>query len=279
MSDLGLFGPDSVTWRVHAEPILGVAGLRALLLQSLHPRALAGVFQNSDFRVRPWHRLEMTVNYIVNVNFGTTADAEEAGRRVRAVHSRLRGTDPRTGETFRVDEPELLRWVHVCEVESFLDVARRAGVKLTGAQADEYYREQLRAAALVGLDPGSVPASRAEVAAYYEQMQPELATTRETAESLVFLAAPPMPFGLGWTPLRGLYTGVVALAMGMLPAWARRRYGLPGIAATDPAASLAIRLLRTGISPIPRRFIEGPIYKAAMARARATQTPTLTPGP
>jgi uncharacterized protein (DUF2236 family) len=273
MGDLGLFGPGSVTWRVHAEPILIVAGLRALLLQSLHPRALAGVVQNSDFRTRPWHRLETTVTYVVTVNYGTTADAEKAGRNVRYIHSKLHGTDPRTGERFPLDDPDLLRWVHVVEQESFLDVARRSGVNLTDDEADEYYREQLRAAALVGLDPATVPASQAEVAAYYEEIQPQLATTRDTVESMLFMAVPPMPFGLGWTPLRGVYTGAAALSIGLLPAWARQRYGLPGIAATDPAASLLTRLLRASLSTIPRRLIEGPIYKGAMARARAAGHP------
>jgi uncharacterized protein (DUF2236 family) len=269
MYDLGLFGPGSVTWKVHREPIVLVAGLRALLLQSLHPRALAGVVQNSDFRIRPWHRLETTATYVVTVNYGTTAAAEAAGRQVRYIHSKLRGTDPRTGEQFRLDEPDLLRWVHVVEQESFLDVARRSGVQLTGEEADEYYREQLRAAELVGLDPATVPGSQAEVAAYYDEMQPELATTRDTVESMLFMAVPPMPFGLGWTPVRGAYTAVAALAISLLPPWARQRYGLPGIAAADPAASLMVRLLRAGINPIPRRFLEGPIYKAAMSRAKA----------
>jgi hypothetical protein len=90
---------------------------------------------------------------------------------------------------------------------------------------------------------------------------------------MLFMAVPPMPYGLGWTPLRGAYTGVAALALGMLPVWARQRYGLPGIAAADPAASLMTRLLRAGIGSIPRRLIEGPIYKAAMARARAAGHP------
>jgi uncharacterized protein (DUF2236 family) len=268
-----------VTWKVHAEPILIVAGLRALLLQLLHPRAVAGVLQNSDYRSRPWHRLETTAIYVTTVIFGTTDEAEAAGRRVRAVHSRLRGTDPRTGERFRVDDPELLRWVHVCEVESFLDVARRAGVRLTDAEADEYYREQRRAAALVGLDPESVPGSRAEVAAYYAGMQESaLAMTRETVEALLSLAAPPMPYLLGFTPARAVYTAVAALAMGLLPPWARKRYGLLGLPTTDPAASVGIRLLRLGISPLPRRLLEGPLYKAAMRRAAtARETAAATP--
>jgi uncharacterized protein (DUF2236 family) len=267
-----------VTWKVHGEPILALAGLRALFIQSLHPRALAGVIQNSDFRVRPWHRLETTATYVVTVIFGTSAEAEAAGERVRAVHSRLRGTDPRTGERFRLDEPDLLRWVHVVEVESFLDIARRSGVALTDAEADGYYTEQRRAAALVGLDPATVPGSRAEVAAYYEEIQPQLATTRDTVESMLFMAVPPMPFGLGWTPLRGAFAGVAALAMSTLPAWARRRYGLPGIAAADPAVSLALKLIRAGVGTVPRRLVEGPIYQAAMKRAELSALPHLARG-
>src|SRR4051794_15712311 len=113
MTDLGLFGPDSVTWKIHTEPVLGVAGLRALFLQALHPRALAGVQQNSGYRGDPWGRLARTVEYVGTVVYGTTAQAEAMGRRVRAVHARLRATDPDTGEEFRLDEPELLCWVHV----------------------------------------------------------------------------------------------------------------------------------------------------------------------
>src|SRR5918911_2913736 len=106
MADTGLFGPGSVTWRIHAEPILWVAGLRSLFLQALHPRAIAGLSQNSDYKTDPWRRLERTARYIGTVIYGSVAEAEAAGRRVRAIHARLRGTDPRTGETFRLDEPE-----------------------------------------------------------------------------------------------------------------------------------------------------------------------------
>src|SRR3954454_14568325 len=123
MTDLGLFGPDSVSWRVHREPILALAGLRALYLQSLHPRAMFGVAQNSSYRDDPYGRLNRTGIYIATVVYGTTDEAERAGRRLRAVHSRMRATDRRTGEEFRVDDPDLLRWVHVTEVESFVTTA------------------------------------------------------------------------------------------------------------------------------------------------------------
>src|SRR5690349_18078365 len=167
--DVGLFGPDSITWRLHQEPILMLGGLRSLYLQALHPRAVAGVAQNSDYRSDIWGRLVRTSDYVATVIYGSTAEAEDASARLRRLHSRLSGVDPRTGETFRLDDPDLLRWVHVAEVESFLTTALRAGVRLTPAEVDAYYTEQLRSAALVGLDPATVPATAAEVAAYYEQ--------------------------------------------------------------------------------------------------------------
>ncbi len=260
--DLGLFGPDSVSWRVHREPILAVAGLRALLLQALHPRAMAGVAQNSDFRSDPWGRLDRTGRYLATIVYGTTDEAQRAARRLRTLHASLRATDPDTGEPFRIDEPDLLRWVHVTEVESFVTTVRRAGGGLSGADADRYYGEQTRAAALIGLDPDTVPASRGEVAAYYRAIRPQLRRTPEAVDAARFLTLPPMP----WIA-RPAYLGVASLAFGLLPTWARRLYGLPGLPTTDVSASISARLLRAGIRALPRRWVEGPIYREAMARA------------
>jgi uncharacterized protein (DUF2236 family) len=265
--DVGLFGPGSLTWRVHSEPILALAGLRSLYLQALHPRAIAGVAQNSGYKADPWGRLIRTINYVATAVYGTTTQAEAAGRRVRAVHARLTATDPRTGERFRVDDPALLRWVHVTEIESFVSTAQRAGVALTDADVDAYYTEQRQAAALVGLDPATVPGTAAEVAAYYRAIRPELAMTKDAAETLVFLSVPPLPWRLGLTPVRLAYTGVAATAIGLLPRWARRLYGLPGLATTDLSASLSARTLRLALSALPHRLYEGPLYRAAMARA------------
>jgi uncharacterized protein (DUF2236 family) len=267
--DLGLFGPGSVTWRVHAEPILFLAGLRALYLQALHPRALAGVTRNSSYKSDTWGRLQRTATYVGTVVFGTTAQAQEAGRRVRAIHSRLRAVDPVTGDLFRVDEPHLLRWVHVCEVESFLTVATRAGVRLTPAEVDGYYTEQLRSAELVGLDPTTVPATAAEVEAYYREMRPELTMTKESADTAIFLANPPLPRGLGFTPVRLATGAAAALAVGLLPPWARRRYGLPGLPTTDLSAGASAWLVRRALRAVPKKYLEGPAYRAALARAAA----------
>lgn len=271
-SDVGLFGPGSVTWRVHQEPILWLAGLRSLYLQALHPRAIAGVVQNSNYKSDPWGRLARTGIYVGTVVYGTTAQAERAGRRVRSIHSRLTAVDPRTGERFKVDEPELLRWVHVTEVESFLSTARRAGLRLSPAEADGYHAEQRRAAALVGLDPDSVPGSVAEVDEYYRESRPRLAMTKDAADTALFLAAPPLPWGLGLTPARLALAGISATAVSLLPPWARRMYGLPPLPGTDLTASLTVRTMRLTLAALPRRVFHGPLYRDAMRRAELTGT-------
>ncbi|MEU1888632.1 oxygenase MpaB family protein [Micromonospora sp. WMMD987] len=273
--DLGLFGPGSVTWKVHDEPILIVAGLRSLYLQALHPRAMAGVAQNSNYRSDAWGRLVRTGTYVDTVNYGTTAEAETAGRRLRALHARLRATDPFTGEPFRVDDPDLLRWVHVTEVESFVGTARRAGLALTDAEVDGYYAEQRRAAALVGLDPAEVPGSAAEVADYYRTVRPGLRMTTAAAETALFLTAPPIPWklsrparlGLSLGPPRWAYFGVAGTALGLLPPWALRLYGGLGLPTTALTADLSVRTLRLVLAALPRNWRESPIQQAAKDRA------------
>jgi uncharacterized protein (DUF2236 family) len=277
-ADLGLFGPGSVTWRLHEEPILIVAGLRSLYLQALHPRAMAGVAQNSHYKTDPWGRLVRTSMYVGTTIYGTTAEAEAAGSRLRRLHARMTARDPETGEEFRVDDPHLLRWVHVTEVESFVTTARRAGAALSDADVDAYYTEQRRAAELVGLDPASVPGSAAEVAAYYESIRPELRLTKEAAETMVFLTAPPVPWKLSlpWKltlelgPPRLAYFVIATTALGLLPPWARRLYGGLGLRAADLTASVSVRAMRAALAAVPRRFVEGPLYQAAMERAAAS---------
>ena len=268
--DLGLFGPGSVTWRVHAEPILWVAGYRALLLQTMHPRALAGVLQNSDFREDPWGRLMRTARFYGEVVFGDTPTARKAGRRVRAIHARLGGLDPDTDEPFRVDEAELLRWIYVTATESFCSTALRAGLALTPAEVDRYYDEQREVAVLVGLDRDDVPADAAGVQDYYQAIRPALRVDEHVREVARVLAVPTMPYGLGWTPARPLWMGVSAFAFSLLPPWARRLHGVPALPTTDLAATLGSRALRSLIRTlVPRDTLEGPLYKAAMARAAA----------
>ncbi|WP_433722367.1 oxygenase MpaB family protein [Actinoplanes sp. CA-051413] len=277
--DIGLFGPDSVTWKVHNEPIVTMGGLRSLYLQALHPRAVAAVAQNSGYKADPWGRFNRTSEYVGTVLYGSTDEVERVASRIRRMHSRMTATDPRTGERFRIDEPELLRWVHVAEVESFLSTARRAGLKLTDDEVDTYYTEQLKAAELVGLDPATVPSTAAEVAAYYEEMRPQLGITREAAETALFLTVPPLPdfwgnralrLGLNFGPARLAYFGVAGTAVALLPAWARKMYGGLGLPTTDLSADLSVRGLRLLLSAllttVPEQYKMAPQRRAALER-------------
>ncbi|WP_274388952.1 oxygenase MpaB family protein [Streptomyces cavernae] len=223
-ADPGLFGPSSVTWQVHGDPMMWVAGVRALYLQALHPRAVRGVLQNSDFRNDAWGRLMRTANFVGTITYGTSEAAEKAGARIRKIHSMLKATDPATGERYPVDEPELLLWVHCAEIDSYVQVLRRSGYPLSDAAADRYIDEHRVAARLVGLDPADVPASREELAAYFEKVRPELAAGDEAREVDDFLQHPPAPWPL--IPARELlWRRVAHLAYAALPPYAHDLYG------------------------------------------------------
>lgn len=266
-ADTGLFGPDSVTWRVHADPILWVAGLRALLLQAVHPAAMAGVLQHSDFRADPWGRLLRTADYVGVVTFGSTDEVEAIGQKVRRLHASVRGRDDATGVTYDAADPHLLRWVHCCEVESFLSTFQRAGGGLSEREVDCYYDEQTRAAAVVGLDPGDVPSSAAEIQAYFERMQPELSVDRRARRVAGYVVRPPLPRWVAMaTPARPAWAGVAGLAAALLPRWARRLYRLPGLPTTDASATAAVRALRLAGRRAPESWREGPHLRAARAR-------------
>jgi uncharacterized protein (DUF2236 family) len=239
--DDGLFGPGSVTWRVHLEPVLWVGGFRALLLQSLHPRVMRGTYQNSALfdPKKAWARFQRTVDFVGTRTFGSTAEVERAGARVRRLHASLRGHDPDTGQQFRLDEPAHLMWVHVTEVESYATIGRRAGV-LTDGETDAYLAESVRAARVVGLT--DAPSTRAAVDAYYDAVRPELRITdeaRAAVGNLFALRGRDVP-----EVVRLAAPAVSTLALASLPGWARRLYGLPGLPTTDLVTTAALRGLR-----------------------------------
>jgi uncharacterized protein (DUF2236 family) len=242
--DEGLFGPESVTWRIMSSRIMWVAVVRALYLQALHPRVIRGTLQNATTITDPvdaWARLRRTRGFIETRTFGTTAEAERAGRRVRKIHESLTGTDP-DGSVYRVDEPELLLWVHCGEVASCADIARRARLPFSAADLDAFVDEQRTSAELIGVDRGAAPASMAELEAYYKEIRPSLYACDEAKEALRLTIHPPVPDGnrvlkLGLPP-------VSALAFSTLPGWARRMYGRPSGSLSDMAATAGIRAAR-----------------------------------
>lgn len=247
MDDDGLFGPDSVTWRVHLEPVLWVGGFRALLLQSLHPRVMRATYQNSalfDPR-KAWGRFQRTAEFVATRTFGSTEEVERAGARVRRLHATLRGHDPETGLSFRLDHPDHLRWVHVTEVDSYAQIARRAGV-LDDDGVDRYLAESVRAARVVGL--ADAPSSAAAVREYLEAVRPELALTDEARIAVGNLLTPQPSAPPG--PRMALST-LAALSITTLPRWARRFYGLPGLRSTDLSTTLTLRALRGATSLLP----------------------------
>lgn len=260
-NDHGLFGPASVSWQLHAEPAMWLAGIRSLYLQALHPRAVAGIMQNSDFRADPLGRLVRTANFVGTVTYAPTTDVTRAATKVRAVHRSLRATYE--GRTFRIDEPELLLWVHCAEVSSFLTVVRRAGFPLTQAHADQYFAEQRTSAALVGLDPDEVPGSVEEMRRYLSAVRPTLRRTPDADQIYEFLHRPPVTgrLALGLT----VYEPVVGhLAYSLLPSWATEMYGrraYPAAASTLSmrALSEALRALQRAVRTVVRDPRLGPL--------------------
>ena len=270
-ADAGLFGPDSVTWRIHRDPAMLLGGFRALILQAVHPLVMAGFDDNSFFRGDPWGRLRRTGEWVGTVTYGTTAEAQKAGRRLRKLHASLApGVERETGQSYRVDDPELLLWVHCTEVESFLTSYRRSGGRLRRGEGDRYVAEMTASAELVGIPAEMVPASEADLADYYRSVRPNLRVTAVAFRNVLWGFAPPMPAWVRYaTPARPAWATLVGIAAAMLPPWARRLYGLPGLPTTDLSATLAARAVRTGLLLVPGELMASPAYREARDRVAA----------
>lgn len=225
--DPGLFGPDSVAWRVHADVSMFIGGLRALLLQTLHPLAMAGVAEHSDYRRDPWGRLRRTAQFVGTTTYGTTEEAERAIRRVRAVHRRVEGVAP-DGRRYAATDPHLVAWVHVTEVDSFLRAKQRYGTeRLDRAEADRYVAEMATVAARLGSE--RVPETVADLDAWLRDVRPELVAGRQARDAVRFLLFPPVSL-----VARSPYGVIAAAAVGLLPTWARRQLWLPSPPLADP---------------------------------------------
>ncbi len=254
--DPGLFGPGSVSWRVHHDPAAFAGGLRALMLQSLLPGVMHGFYANTDVRSDPWGRLTRTAGYVNVVVYGTATEAQDIAERVRRVHRAL-----------HVDVPEWLLWVHCAAVDSWLVGHRAAGAPMSGAEADQYVREQVVAARLVGCDPDAVPRDVAALRAYVDGMRPQLQATPEAREAVRGVLWPPMDLRLTLTtPARPVWSWAALTAFGLLPRWARRMFAMPGLPTTDLAARASARALRVALLAIPEGRRTSPHVRAARQR-------------
>jgi uncharacterized protein (DUF2236 family) len=193
------------------------------LLQALHPLAMAGVDQHSDWRRDPVGRLAATSAYLATINFAERAVAERAAARVRRIHERVTGLDTVTGRRYAAGDPALLLWVHSTLVESGIVAAALFGTPLSPADNDRYVAEMVVAAELVGVPAGQVPASVAELDGYLSSVRPELRCTPAAQESMAYLLDPP---GLD-EDIAEIWQFIRNASTASLPSWARGMYGYP----------------------------------------------------
>ena len=213
--DPGLFGPDSVSWQVHGDfTSMLIGGISALLLQALHPLALAGVWDHSNFRQDMLGRLRRTGQFISGTTFGSRQDAQWLIDKVRTIHLQVVGTAP-DGRPYAASDPDLLTWVHVAEVSSFLAAhLRYRNPDLSPADQDSYYAEIALIAEQLGAR--DVPRSRQEVAAYLQRLRPQLLCDERSREVLRLLLAAPAPSRLA-KPFGAL---MMQAGIDLLPDWA-----------------------------------------------------------
>jgi uncharacterized protein (DUF2236 family) len=250
-ADDGFFGPASVAWKMGTDLASPVAGLRSLLMQALHPLAMAGVDQHSGWRRDPVGRLAATSAYLATITFGERAAAVRAATRVRRIHDHVRGVDPVTGRPYAAGDPALLLWVHAALVQSGLAAGQAFGTPLSAEDGDRYVAEMMVAAELVGVPRLLVPQSVAELDQYVARVRPELRCTPAARESMAYLLDPP---GLD-EEVAGFWQDIRDGAIAVLPAWAREMYGY---AAPQPLAPGRGAEIRQSLGVLDALFLSEP---------------------
>ncbi len=257
--DPGLFGPDSVTWRIHADVSMFVGGIAALMVQTLHPLAAAGVADHSRFREEPLRRLSRTGSFVAATTYAATPVAESVIAAVRRVHDSVTGTAP-NGVPYAANDPALLRWVHVAEVTSFARAYRRYyPFPVRAGDIDRYYAETSTVAQLLGAS--DVPGSREEMHHYLAGIQPELEASPQARELFWFVSQP-----VDRDPItRAVHALLIQSAIGLLPSWARKLHEVR----IRPQDELAVRGLTCSMLHLIRMAL-GPSPIVELARKRVT---------
>lgn len=259
--DPGLFGPDSVTWKVHSHPAGIVGGLSSLMFQCLHPLAMAGVAEHSDYKSNPFGRLSRTASFVGATTFAATPVAEHVIAHVNHVHTFINGIAP-DGRPYSATDPELLRWVHVAEMVSILNAHRRYHpFPVRGADLDRYFDET--AVVVEKLGGTDIPRSRAEVRQYLRDVRGDLVCGDQAKDTMAFLMTP-----IGDDPVsKGISTLLVQAAVDLLPGWVQAMHGItrpPGFDALSvrPATFALLQTLAVLMG-------ESPALAASKARAAA----------
>jgi uncharacterized protein (DUF2236 family) len=242
----GWFAEDAPIRRVHGDASMFVGGLRAILLQSLHPLAMAGVAQHSDYRADPWGRLQRTADFLAATTFGPASQAQRAVDTVHRVHERVVGTAG-DGRPYAANDPHLLEWVHIAELDSFLAAHDRYGERpLVGVERDRYVADSAVVARALGVV--GPPETEAALRDRLRSFRPELAGTREARDAARYLLLqPPLP-----APARPFYGMIAAGAVALMPTWTRRPLRLPWLPISEalamrPAGDVVTRTLRWAV--------------------------------
>lgn len=255
LGDRGLFGPQSMAWRVHQDFTgMMTGGIAALLLQMLHPAALAGIWDHSHFREDRSGRLRRTAQFIAGTTYGATAEAERLIARVHSVHDRIEGQLP-DGRVYRANDPDLLRWVHVAEVYCFLAAYRRYRAPLLSTRdQNRYYGEMAGLGERLGA--AHIPRTVTQVHEYLSSIRPQLSCDERTRE-IVSLLVEPSP-GLLNAPFSKV---AIDAAIDLLPSWAARMHGFE----LDPGRHMT-RARLVGMGVLLRWALNGGAARRAQKR-------------
>lgn len=261
--DPGLFGPDSVSWKVHGETTVLFGGARAMLMQAAHPLVMASARDSGIYRRDPWRRLQRTLQITYAITFGSTREARWAVEHINEIHRTVRGVDQVTGRPYDAMDPDLLLWVHACLVDSALLFERRTVGRLDDEGRQRFHEEQMTVAELLGLPRGRIPPTVGELRAYVDRMvSGGTLLVNEGARAIARLIRRPTPD----TPWPLLHRPISLWAFGTLPPPLRRAYGVRWTPAHEAALRASLRALRVVRPAIPRRFRR--ILPAELARAR-----------
>ena len=249
--DLGYFGPDSVSWRVHREVTVLFGGARAVLMQAAHPLVIAGARETGFYERNPWKRLQRTLILTYTITFGTKAEAHAAADRINEVHARIQGIDPVTGLPYDALDPELLLYVHACLVDSALLYEALTVGQLDERGRQRFHEEQMLAAEMVLVPRSIIPRTVPELRAYLQDVYDSgLLRVSDAARSVAALFRDP-PREAEWRPVLKV---VSRLAFQTLPPELRAQYGERSTAFSRTAVRAAFTVARALRPALPHRF-------------------------